>query len=632
MATEKTNADALRLYLTGAASVGAAQLYQSLSLGGYRSSTEAGLNYDIVNPIFGLRVDFVSAANGIGSGVLTAISASVIAWTPPDGVQGAAVTIANGETKVIEGDTPSQYIRVSRVSTTALSGTATILTHTCWGAAIAGRDATVDGLTTYAGFIFKNESGAEITNLAVWIDEDSEARAWVASEAVTDNAITDLSVFGDTTAPDGVTGWDQGTTSGTGLAIGTVAAGASVGLWVKRVVPSDCAATPRHVQAIAWEFDYDGDTYTGGARGFYRVSDDSLEGYHLYRGVDAEPDLSAAAWETFSDLSHVTAFLDYGHIYYFVLRYRNKYGLFSENVKSWVYAFGEEIPPSAPEEINLSAGAAGVVNLTALYESAPDGTNAADTWLIYLTSDGGAPDPDTDTPTEVAMAFSGGIARLDWTSSAFADATTIRVLLRTSRTGGAESTNTTDSSVETSTGGSLSISAGACWFIKRDGETVTRIWTHDANNYIDLVEETNVFRFVVGGNIVAGLTAGGFLGITGTVDNTPYGANMEQIDLLDIDDSGFLGAPIPVALCFAGGDEGTRYRMMEIDEDGNLYVSGYTNEASYPFAEVNTENISWDDPNLDFSGDLANVIMRITQVDVDGFMNGHLHIKGIVTF
>ena len=119
MPNEKTNADALRLYLTGALTAGAEQPYHSLSLGGQRSSTEIGLGHDLVNPIFGLVVDFVSYENGIGSGALAAISSSELAWTPPGGTQGSAVTIANGETKVIEGATASQYIRVSRTSATA---------------------------------------------------------------------------------------------------------------------------------------------------------------------------------------------------------------------------------------------------------------------------------------------------------------------------------------------------------------------------------------------------------------------------------------------------------------------------------------------------------------------------------
>jgi len=43
------------------------------------------------------------------------------------------------------------------------------------------------------------------------------------------------------------------------------------------------------------------------AAGRYRLADDDLERYDLYRGIDAEPDFDAAPWETFSSLPHTTA-------------------------------------------------------------------------------------------------------------------------------------------------------------------------------------------------------------------------------------------------------------------------------------------------------------------------------------
>lgn len=628
MPSEKTNADAIRLFLTGASSVGAAQPFGSLSLGGFRSSTALGLGYDLVNAIPGIVVDFVSFQNGIGSGALSAISASVLAWTPPGGTQGAVVTIANGETKIIEGATPSQFVRVTRNSATDLGGTATVVTARCWGSAVVGRDATVAGLTTYSGMIFKNPSAAEITNLVVWIAADTETRAWLATEAVVSDAIQDIGVEGDTSAPDGVSGWNQGTSSGTGLSLGTVAAGASVGLWMRRIVPGAVDATPEQIQSIAYQFDWGGNTYLGGATGFYRVSDATLEGYLLYRGVDEEPDLTAAPWETFATLGHLTGTLAPDATYYFVLRRRNKYGLISQNITSTVIeidALGDEVftPPSAPEEQALNAGLAGIVTVSALYQPGLDGDNAADTWLIYLTSDGSTPDPDVDTPIEVVMDIDVDLVWLDYDSDAFADGATIKVIIRTRRTGEADSTNTNVLTTTASTAGSTAISAGACWGLDRADETAVRVWTHDADNYIDLITETNTFRFVIGGAPVAGITAGGMLARAGATSLTPYSFDIFHEDLIEIDAG-------TGALCFAGGDPGSRFRMMEISPAGNLRVSGITIEAGYPFAEDNVENISWDDPNLDFSGDLVNVIMRLTQLLDGGIQNGNLHVRGVV--
>ena len=627
MPDEKTNADALRLYLTGALSVGAVQPFHSLSLGGQISQTELGLGFDLTNAIAGLRIDYVSYENGIGSGALAVISASEIAWTPPGGTQGAVVNIGHGEAKNIEGDTPSKYVRVTRTSATALGGTATVSTKRCLGTAVVGRDATDAALTTYSGLIFHNESVNAITNLEVWIETDTETRLWIATEAVTSLAITDISIEGDETAPGGVSGWTQGTTSGTGLSLGTLASGAAVGLWLRRIVPVDSDATPAQIQTIGYDFDWGGDTYVGGATGFYRVSDDDLELYLLYQGVDTEPDLDAAPWESFATLPHESAALAVSHTYSFVLRRQNKYGLISQNIEAWsveIDGAGDEVetPPSAPEETTLLPIVDGAVNVGAYYEAPPDGDNAADTWLIYLTSSGVDPDPDLDTPVEVAMVFPGTLAQLDYDSAEFADGTTIKVIVRTRRTGEADSTNTNILTTTTSTDSDTEVLPASCWVIERDDETITRVWTHDSSNYIDLIQETGVFRFVIANAIVAGINSGGFFARAGGTSTTPYGSDIAQTELIEIIGGG--------SLAFAGGAPGSRYRMMEIDISGNLRVSSIAVEGSYPFAEVNVDHISWDDPDLDFSGDLLKVIMRITQVDVSTFKNGVLHTKGVV--
>jgi len=88
------------------------------------------------------------------------------------------------------------------------------------------------------------------------------------------------------------------------------------------------------------------------------------------------------------------------------------------------------------------------------YWPSGDGAGAADTWLIYVTDDGGDPDPELDTPTEVAMATDQRLARfLDWTSGSYDDGDTIKVLVRTRRSGtpDVDSTNTTIYSVEANT-------------------------------------------------------------------------------------------------------------------------------------------------------------------------------------
>ena len=75
----QTRADSLREYLTGANSDGGTQTNPNLSLGDYRSSTEAvSMLINIVNPVFGLQVTFAAGGNTVGVGTLTAVDANTI--------------------------------------------------------------------------------------------------------------------------------------------------------------------------------------------------------------------------------------------------------------------------------------------------------------------------------------------------------------------------------------------------------------------------------------------------------------------------------------------------------------------------------------------------------------------------
>lgn len=127
MADVMTHADSIRLYLTGAASHFGAQANSDLSLGNHQSSTEiGGMSFNVSSPIANISIDFAAAANGTGAGALTVTGSDTVKWTPPGGGQGNNVTILNGESKVIEGSDLTKYIRISRTSATALTGTATV--------------------------------------------------------------------------------------------------------------------------------------------------------------------------------------------------------------------------------------------------------------------------------------------------------------------------------------------------------------------------------------------------------------------------------------------------------------------------------------------------------------------------
>ena len=202
-------------------------------------------------------------------------------------------------------------------------------------------------------------------------------------------------------------------------------------------------------------------------RGGYRVANDALIQYELYRGIDTEPDFDAAPWETPSSLPHETAALAAApggteRTYYFTLRLRNKYNLCSQNIASWTVTVddagaSQADHPTAPENAAIAPAAGGAVNITADYYEASDGLSVASKWAIFLTTNGSDPDPDNDSPTEETMVMVDGVAHLDYTSGTFANGLTAKTVVRTRRvdTGpvNVDSTNTTIYSTTTDTSG-----------------------------------------------------------------------------------------------------------------------------------------------------------------------------------
>ncbi len=209
------------------------------------------------------------------------------------------------------------------------------------------------------------------------------------------------------------------------------------GLFVLRGYDSYFTVTPgKHSYALG---------VTLFAFGLTRVAND-LTQYELYRGVDGDVDFSTP-WETFTSFPHTTAALDVGHVYKFVLRKRNNYNLVSQNVKAWevttdATGSAELDPPSSPVS-TLTATEGGKVLVNSVYDYFADADDQADQWLIYLTSDGSDPDPETDTPIVSSLVKCDGLGRLEYLSSAFTEGATIKVIVRVRRSSGlVDSTNT----------------------------------------------------------------------------------------------------------------------------------------------------------------------------------------------
>jgi len=185
--------------------------------------------------------------------------------------------------------------------------------------------------------------------------------------------------------------------------------------------------------------------------GMHRVAND-LPAYELYRGVDSEPDFTEP-WATSDELPFETDVLEPGHEYNFTLRQRNNYNLCSQNIDSWSLSLddsgeAEYIRPSAPT-VSVSPGSGGKVSISATYDYSTDGDYQADQWLIYTTSDGSDPDPESDTPTVQNMSKYDGLARLEYSTEAYGDGDTVKVITRVRRS--SESADSTNSEILTAT-------------------------------------------------------------------------------------------------------------------------------------------------------------------------------------
>jgi len=206
------------------------------------------------------------------------------------------------------------------------------------------------------------------------------------------------------------------------------------------------AVKPQAGRVLRFGPHLNGTSFAAAATGLYRVSNTALARLELYRGVDAAPDLSGSPYELPASLPHVTAAQAAGHTYQFVLRKRNRWNLVSQNVRPTTIVVGaggnELTAPSAPTRIEVTPAAGGTILVVARYGYSADGVSQADTWLIYLTTDGSTPDPATDTPVEVDMLKTDGVAKLSYTTAAQANGTTVKAIVRVAR-GTVESTNTT---------------------------------------------------------------------------------------------------------------------------------------------------------------------------------------------
>jgi len=235
-------------------------------------------------------------------------------------------------------------------------------------------------------------------------------------------------IANNTTAPSGAS-WVFTTT------VGTLLPGEDRAVWMHRQVPANATVNTQQVSALYAAWTYSAVAYEQTAYGYFRIGDTGLEEYTFYLGDGAAPTYTSPT--TTSTTLPFTSALAADSTYYYVTRYRNRYGLESFNVLSHrrdIDAGGVDVTNALtdPTGVTLTSAAGGTVDVTLTYRGSTDAT-MADTFRLYVTTDGTAPDPVTDTPADTAMG-TGGFGLNDVTQTIrlgpYAYGTTVKVIAR----------------------------------------------------------------------------------------------------------------------------------------------------------------------------------------------------------
>lgn len=445
--------DSIAWYLTGASAAGKSQRDQSFSLGGFRSGVPVkSMTWDCRQPMVGVEILGVGALNGRGTGSLEAITDNSLRWTPPGGVAGTTVTLAHGQEAKLFGFESGAWIHVRRNSTLPMVGIHSVQCIDVYNNAIgldnvASADA-VAGETFYRAIMGKNEFSGPMTDIKIWLDEDANSGIAIGYELAVNDEIQDIA--DETTAPTGIT-WVTGTTSATGITIPAVSAGQSFGLWIRKTIAADSAPSPSELVHIHVQFsDLVPTTRLDDLRGKYRIAREDYETYGLWIGAGDEPDLTAPPVATFATRPYTTSLgLSGPGTYYSVVRWRNKWGLWSQNMTTKALPMlvdGEQgfVAPHGPSAVAITQSGNNYPIFSARYEPSQDVILAdltrndpgrAEIFVLWYTRDDSTPDPG-DTPSAYGlMGTRAGVETLKYTATgtAFLDETPVKALVRTRR-------------------------------------------------------------------------------------------------------------------------------------------------------------------------------------------------------
>lgn len=248
--------DALGFYYTG----GATNSDPDASLGGARSSHRSrGMGFLIQGlPIPAVVIDDIFPACGEGFAYLrVGTDGESILFAAPDGIEGETIALLEGDSKVVEGSSPSKALRVYREPGMIFPAgrRMDILLRYPINGGLGQANLTsaqrAAGRTTYRGLILY--AHGNLQDLKLWMPAVGGAQATFSLALENTLTGTIQTIANETTAPTGVT-FSTPTTEATALMVGAMSAGTYYGLWVRRVFPPAGIVAVRENVQLATKF------------------------------------------------------------------------------------------------------------------------------------------------------------------------------------------------------------------------------------------------------------------------------------------------------------------------------------------------------------------------------------------
>jgi len=227
-----------------------------LTAAGARTSVRIrGLGAIVTRNIPSMRVDNVLPACGEGSASLVVDANDDLIFTPPDGDAGDPVTVPEGQSRVLQGLDPNKAIRVYREAGLPYTGIMEMSFVDIFNGAIAQGNLTsaqrAAGHTTYRSMMLFAPAD-EVRDIKLWVPTLASQASWsLGTETPVAGVIQ--TTANETIAPTGIV-WSTPTTEGTALSIPLLAAGAQLGLWIRRVFPPAGIVAARELVQLSSKF------------------------------------------------------------------------------------------------------------------------------------------------------------------------------------------------------------------------------------------------------------------------------------------------------------------------------------------------------------------------------------------